>query len=194
MRVEQTHLRDSRRAYEARVFIELWAGFHATGAGDAAGDRISLLLFFGRHARAGAEVVSAVDGNPGFDDFKIFEDHAAVGRQIAHDGELGKWFELYRLFEIVDQSGASHARASVDEHGARAADFLEAIRVVGDGRGRLAVASDGVGGDLHERGYHVHARMPGELKLFPVGIGSGVVLALDFYDYGFMFSHLALSL
>jgi hypothetical protein len=31
--------------------------------------------------------------------------------------------------------------------------------------------------------------MPGEFELFPVGVGSGIVLALDFYDYGFMFSH-----
>ncbi len=60
------------------------------------------------------------------------------------------------------------ARA-VDEHGAGAADFLEAIGVVGDGRGGLAVAGDRVGGDLHQRGDHVHAGVPGELELLPVG-------------------------
>ena len=150
MRVEQPHLRDRGRAHEARVFVELRASLHAAGAGDAAGNRISLLLLFGRHARAGAEIVGAVDGNPGFDGFEVLENHAAVGGEIANDGKLGERFKLDRLLEIVDQRGAGHAGASVDEHGAGAADFFEAIRVVGDGRGRLAFAGDGVGGDLHE--------------------------------------------
>ena len=118
--------------------------------------------------------------------FEILEDHAAVDGEIAHDGKLGERLELDRLLEIVDQRRAGHAGASVDQHGAGAADFLEAIRVVGDGRGRLAIAGDGVGGDLHQRGDHVHARMVGEFELFPVGLGGGSVLALDLEDDGFI--------
>jgi hypothetical protein len=101
--------------------------------------------------------------------------------------ELGERLELDRLFEIVDQGGAGHAGASVDEHGAGAADFFEAIRVVGDGRGGgFAVAGDGIRGDLHQAGDHVHTLMVGEFELFPVRLGSGIVLALDFDDDGFI--------
>ena len=42
-------------------------------------------------------------------------------------------------------------------------------------------------------GDHVHARTVGEFELFPVRLGSGSVLALDFYDDGFI-SHSLLSL
>ena len=99
--------------------------------------------------------------------------------EIAYDGELREGFEFYGLLKIVNQRGASHASAPVDQHGARAADFLKAIRVVGDGRCGLPLAGDGVGGDLHERGDHIHARMPGEFELFQIRLGRGSVLALD---------------
>src|SRR5208283_3025955 len=153
---------------EAGIFIELWAGLHAAGTGDAAGNRIGDLLLFRHDARARTEVVSAVDRNPGLDGFEIFKDHAAVGGQIADDRELGERFEFDRLFEIVDERGAGHAGASIDEHGAGAADFFEAIRIVGDRRGRLAVTGDRVRGDFHQTGNHVHVRLPGEFELFPV--------------------------
>ena len=104
MRVEQPHLRDGGRAHEAGLFVELRAGLHAAAAGDAAGKRISRFLLFRRHARAGAEVVGAIDRNPGLDDFQILEEHAAIDSQIADDGKFGERLELNRLLEIVDQA------------------------------------------------------------------------------------------
>src|SRR5580658_8673340 len=88
MSVEQPHLRDGGRAYEAGIFVELRASFHATAAGDAAGKRIRRFLLFGRQARPGTEVVSAVDWNPGLDGLEIFEENAAIDSEVADDGEL----------------------------------------------------------------------------------------------------------
>ena len=43
----------------------------------------------------------------------------------------------------------------------------------------------GLARDLHQRGDHVHARVPGEFEFFPMGRSVGIVLALDFEDDGF---------
>src|SRR5207248_11245206 len=67
MRVEQPHLCDGGCAYEISVLIELRADFHAAAAGDAARERVRSLLLLLRHARAGAEIVGAINRDPGFD-------------------------------------------------------------------------------------------------------------------------------
>src|SRR5260370_1584886 len=141
MLVEQTDLSDRRRAHEAGVFVELRARFHATAARDAARNRIYLFLFLGRHTRPRPQIVSAVDRNPGLHALEILKDHAAVDLQIAHDWELFERFQSNGLIQLIDQSRASHARASIDQHGARAADLLEAIGIVGNSRGGLPGAS-----------------------------------------------------
>ena len=179
MHVKQTDLGNSRRAHEACLFIKLRTSLHAAAARDAAGKGISLLLLFRGDTRAGAKIIGAIDRNPRFNGFKVFEDNTAIRGQVADDWELRERFKSYGLFEIVDQRRTSHARAPVDEHGARAAYFLEAIRVVSDRHSRLAVAGDGVRGNLHQRRDHIHAGMPGEFELFPVRLGSGGGLALD---------------
>src|ERR1700730_513212 len=151
MGVEQADLGNRSRADEAGVLVKLGAGFHATAAGDAARKRIGLFLLLHGHAGAGAKVVAAVNRDPGLYRFEIFEQDAAVDRQVANYRKLRKWLEPDGLFELVDQSRGRHAGASVDQHGAGAADFLETVGVVGDGRGGFAFAGDRVGGDLHER-------------------------------------------
>ena len=65
--VEELDLGDGGGADEVGVVVELRADLHAAGAGDAVGERVALLLLLREPARAGAEIVGAVDGNPGLD-------------------------------------------------------------------------------------------------------------------------------
>src|SRR5581483_7131180 len=104
--VEEADLRDGGGADEAGALVELRASLHAAAAGDAARERVHLFLNVGSHARAGAEVVGAVDGDPGFDGLEVLEEDAAVDREIANDGKLGERLETDGLFELVDESGA----------------------------------------------------------------------------------------
>ena len=67
---------------------------------------------------------------------QVFKQNRAVDLQIAHQRKLRERLDLDGLLEIVDQRGAGHARLAVDAHRAGAADLLQAIGVVGDGRGR----------------------------------------------------------
>src|SRR6266481_6415445 len=60
--VEQAHLADNGCAHELIMLIHLRANLQAVPASDAVRERISLLLNFGRHARAVAEMVSAIYG------------------------------------------------------------------------------------------------------------------------------------
>src|SRR5437868_9933115 len=88
MSVEKAHLRDGRRTYETCVFIKLGTDFHAATTRDAARERVSGLLLFHSHARAGAEIICAVNRNPGFGALEIFKQHAAIDREIANNGKL----------------------------------------------------------------------------------------------------------
>jgi hypothetical protein len=65
---------------------------------------------------------------------------------------------------VVDQARAGLAHLAVDDHGAGAADFLEAIGVPDDGGGPLAVGGDRVGGDPLQAGDDVGAGSTGTLK------------------------------
>ena len=112
------------------------ADFHAAGAGDAIGERVVGFLLLREDARAGAEIVGAVDGNPGLDGHQVVEENGAVDLQIADQRKLGERLDADGLLEIVDQRRAGHAGLAVDAHGAGAADLFKAIGVVGDGGGR----------------------------------------------------------
>ena len=81
--------------------------------------------------------------------------------------------------EFVDERGAGHHGLAVDEHGAGAADFFEAIGVVGDGRGGLAGDVDGVERDLAEQRGDVHVGAVGDLEGLRDGRGVRRGLAVD---------------
>src|SRR4029077_17227404 len=89
----------------------------------------------------------------------------------ANDGKLGERFEANGLVKLVNQGGAGHPGAAIDQHGTGAADLLEAVGIISDGGSWLALSSDGVGGDLHERGDDVHAWFPGKFEFLPVRLG-----------------------
>ena len=138
----------------------------------------------GKDAGAGAEVVSAVERDPGLDGLQIFKEDGAVNLEIAHERELAERLDADGLLEVFDERGAGHAGFAVDAHGAGTADLFETIRVVGDGRGGAAVGCDGIGGDLHHGGDDVHAGTPFEFEVLPHSGCIGAGLALDFELYG----------
>ena len=84
-----------------------------------------------------------------------------VYRQIADDREFGERFQGDRLLQGIDQRGARHARAPVDEHGAGAADSLAAA--VAERQGRVLLVPD-----VLER---LHDRVP-RLGFMDVGLES----------------------
>src|SRR5436190_2012245 len=88
--VEELGLGDGGGADEACGVVELGADLHADGAGDAVGEGVALLLDLRSLAGAGAEVVGAVDGDPGFDLLEIFEEDGAVDGEVADYGELAE--------------------------------------------------------------------------------------------------------
>jgi hypothetical protein len=49
---------------------------------------VTLFLDLGELAGAGAEVVGAVNGDPGVDGFEVLEEDGAVDGQVADDWEL----------------------------------------------------------------------------------------------------------
>src|SRR5260370_28713263 len=86
--IEKPHLADNGRAHELIMLIHLWANFQAVSATDAVRKRIALFLNFGRHARAFAKIVSAVDGNPGLHALEAFEHELAIDGEITHQRKL----------------------------------------------------------------------------------------------------------
>ena len=186
MRIEEPHLRNRCRAHESGLLIELRANFHAAAARNATRERVGGFLLLHGHARTGAEVICAVHWHPRLHTLEIFKQDAAIGGEIADDGKLREWLEPDRLFEFVHQRGAGHARFAINEHGARPANFFKTIGLVSNGCGRLAVASDRIGGDLHERGDDVHAGLVDKLELFPARLVAGRSLAANFEENGFV--------
>src|SRR5712692_1059180 len=83
MHVEQAHLADDGSADEGIVLVHLGTHFEASAAGDAARQRVSLLLEVGRHPRPAAQVVGAVYRHPGSHALQVFKHHRAVHRQVA---------------------------------------------------------------------------------------------------------------
>src|SRR6266851_7742953 len=167
MHVEETHLADDGGSDERIVLVHLGTYLEASATGDASREGIGLLLVVGRHAGAFAQVVSAVNRHPGLHPLQIFKHDRAVHREIANHRELRHRLEANGLHKLVHQSRAGHARLGVDQHGARPADFLQAVRLVGYRCGLFPVAGDGMFGDVAQTDDHVHVRAPSELELLP---------------------------
>jgi hypothetical protein len=142
--VEELDLGDGGRADEAGVVVELRADFHAAAAGDAIRERVVGFLLLREDARAGAQIVGAVDGDPGFDALRFSKRTERSTWRSRTSGNFESGSTLDGLLEIVDQRRAGHAGFAVDAHRAGAADFLEAIGVVGDGRGGRPSAVTGL--------------------------------------------------
>src|SRR5262249_2274831 len=151
--VEEPDLGNSRGANKICLVVELRTRFHAAATGNTARKRIGLLLLLRKHARTGAEIVSAVHWYPGFYAFEVLEENVSVHCKVAHDGELGERLKPDWLLQLVDQGGASHSGAAVDQHGTGPTDLLKTIGIVGDRATLLPVTSDRICGDIHHRRY-----------------------------------------
>jgi len=84
MVIEELDLGDGGCAYEVCVLVELRADFHAAAATDAIRQRVVDFLLLREDTGAGAEVVGAVDGNPGLYGFEVLEEDGAIDLEIAH--------------------------------------------------------------------------------------------------------------
>src|SRR5579862_497634 len=185
MHVKEAHLADDGGADEIAVGTfagDLRANFEAAAAGDAGGKLVGFFLRFGSHARAFAEIVGAIDGDPGFDALEAVKHKLAIHGKVADNGKFRERFETDGLIEFVHKSGAGHAGFAVDEHGAGAANFFEAVGVVGDGSGLFAVAGDRIFGNVAKTDDDVHRGTPEESELFPVRSALRADLTLDFDD------------
>ena len=166
--VEQTDLADHGRADEMIGRRVLRTGFEATSATDAAREGIPLLLKLLRHRRAFAQVVCAIDGDPGFNALQIVEQPGTIDEEIADEWEFAHRLELDGAgAKFVHQRGAALADSAVDDHGAGAADFLQASAIVNDLRGGFAVSGRRMGGDVLEAGDDVHVGPARDGKFFP---------------------------
>src|ERR1700676_2802604 len=162
MHVEEADLTDDGGADEIVAGVNLRADFEAEATGHAAGERVTLFLDFGGDAGAFAEAIGAVDRDPGFYALERVEHELAIYGEVADDWEFRHGLDCDGLRELIDEGGAGHFDFAIDDHGAGAADFFEAVGVVGDGRGSFAVAGDGIFGDVAETDDDVHRRTPAE--------------------------------
>src|SRR5258706_9683546 len=184
MHVEKTHLADDCGAdkISGGRAGDLGTHFQAIAAGNAGGEFVCLFLGFRRDARAFAKIVSPVDRNPRLDALQAFEHELAIDGEVAHDWKFRHRLKPDGLFQLVDQRGAGHARLSIDQHGAGAADFFQAIGIVGDGSGLFSAASDGIFRDVAQTDDYVHCGAPGQREFFPVRRALRAHLPLNFYD------------
>src|SRR6266702_636334 len=125
--IEEPHLADDGRAHKLIVFIHLRAYLEAASAADAVRQRIAFLLNFRRYARAFAEIVSAVNGNPRFHALQAFEHELAIDGELAHQGKFRERRDAVGPLELIHVSRAGHAGFAVDKHGARTANLLKAV-------------------------------------------------------------------
>src|SRR5712664_1819874 len=167
MHVKQSHLAENGGAHEVIVLVDLRTNLQAVAAADTSRKGISLFLYFGRDARAFAEIVRAVNRNPRLHPLQTLEHELPVDRQIAHHRKLRQGLDAYRLLQLVHQRGARHARLPVDAHGARTAYLFQAIRIVRHWGGLLAFACDWILRNVAQAYDHVHRRPPGQRKLLP---------------------------
>src|SRR5260370_226550 len=99
--VEEAHLADDGRAHELIMLIHLRANLEAVPTCNAIRKRIALLLNFWGNARAFAEIVSAVDGNPGLHALEAFKHELPVNREIAHQRKLRHRLDSNGLFKFI---------------------------------------------------------------------------------------------
>src|SRR6476469_230568 len=116
--IEEPDLIDDCCTNESGRFGKLRANFHAQATRDAACEGIGLLLHRRIDARAGAQIISPVYGNPGLHLLQVLEQHASIYSQVTYDREPRQRFETNRLFELVDEGGARHGSSTIDSHGA----------------------------------------------------------------------------
>jgi len=178
--IEEADLADDGGADEIVAGVYLRADFEAEAAGHAAGERVTFFLDFRGDAGTFAEAVGAVNGDPGLHALEGIEHELAIDSEVAHDRELGHRLDGDWLRELIHEGRAGHFDLAVDDHGAGAADFFEAVGVVGDGGGFFAVAGDGIFGDVTETDDDVHGGAPAEGEFFPVGGLAWGGLAFDF--------------
>src|SRR5216684_5514556 len=114
MHVEEAHLADDGRAHELIMLIHLRANLEAVPTCNAIRKRIALFLNFWGNARAFAEIVSAVDGNPGLHALEAFKHELPVNREIAHQRKLRHRLDSNGLFKLIDKRRTRHARLAVN--------------------------------------------------------------------------------
>src|ERR1700674_2879617 len=187
--IEKAHLADDGRAYELIMAIHLRADLEAVPASDAIRKRIAFFLNFRRYARAFAEIVSAIDGNPRLHALEALKHKLAVDREVAHQRKLGHRLDSNWLLKLIHQRRTSHARFSIDQHRARSADLLQALRIVGDRCGLLAVAHHGILRDIAQANDDIHRGPPLERKFLPTRGFFRPGLPLYFDDDLFCFCH-----
>lgn len=124
--VEHAGLADGGGSDEFGAGVYLRAGVEAAAACHAAGEGVGGLLFVLGHLRAGADVVGAVEGDPGFDFLEGFKHGTAVDEEVADNGEFQEGLEGDGGLQLRDEGGAGLPGAAVDSHAARAADFFKA--------------------------------------------------------------------
>src|SRR5580692_9278131 len=161
------------------MLVDSWADLETVAASNAARQRVAHFLGGRGHSRAFAERIGAVDRNPAFCALEALEHEVAIDYKIAHEREFCKGLEADRFREIVHERGAGLARLAVDEHRARPANFLEAIRVVAYGRGFFAFAGVGLFSNIAEALNHVHVRAVAKFVFFPANGFVGALLPLD---------------
>src|SRR5260370_9648518 len=108
--IKKAHLADNGRADELIILVHLRANLEAVSAGNAIRKRIAFFLNFGRYARSFAEIVSAVDGNPGLYALEAVKHTLPIDREIAHPPTLGHGVDANRLLELIHQRRTRHAR------------------------------------------------------------------------------------
>jgi len=180
--VKETDLADDGGSNEIVVGVDLRTDFQARAARDTTRKWVTLFLDFGGDTGAFAEIIGAVDRNPGFDALEGFEHELAIDGEIADDGKFGQRLNADGLFELIDKGRTGHANPTIDDHGAGTADFLQAVGFVGDGSGLFAVTSDGIFGDVAKTDDDIHGRTPLEGEFLPVSGLVGRLLAFDFDD------------
>jgi len=183
MFVEEADLGEGVGAGEVVVFEVLRAGFEAAPARHALGDAVAHRLLLDGHAGSGAEVVGSVDGHPGLDGLEHVEHPRAIDPEVAHDGELGHGFEGDDIAVVggvfINEARAGLADFAVDDHGAGAADFLEAAGVPHWGLSRLAFDGARIGADPLEATDDIGPNGNGHVEFLPPAGLAGSILTPD---------------
>lgn len=161
----------------------LRTGFQAATAAHALAERIGSLLFLRRLTRSRSDVVVTIDRNPSLHFFQSSKEAAAVDDQIANHRELGKRTKLdgrgMVCQEPIHKRRTSLPYATVNQHRARTADFLQAVGVVGNGRYELPVCSTRFGSDPLQHAGYVHRRLVSQSKRLPVARVNRPILPQD---------------
>src|SRR6266852_8469305 len=189
VQIEESHLADNRRTHELIILIYLRANFQAVPTSDAVRKRVAFFLNFRGHARALAKIVSAIDGNPCLHAFQTLKHKLPIHREIAHQRKFRHRFDSNRLLKLIHKRRASHPRFPIDQHRARSANLLQAIRIVRNRGGLFTVARHGILRDVAQTNDYIHRRPPLERKFLPARRLSRPRLSFHSDDDLFCFRH-----